>query len=131
MNRPAPDFLTTEENSAINNDINNMVDDSTIGASITYKAFLSRAYTPETGTDVVTYTNTTLNAITGNISTKEIEQSGGQMQRGDKWFWFPLVDMSSTLTKEDVIVSGSVTYQVIEWKEDTLGKMYRVVVRKM
>jgi len=131
MNRDAMDYLTSEELVDIGADVADLLDDTQITVAITYRDFQSRVFTPGAGTAVATYTDTTTRAVRSKINAQEVQASQGLYQSTDVVFLLAQSDVPVTPHREDRLVIGSTTYEVLVWQGDALGATWRLVARQV
>lgn len=129
MNREALDFLDAIERADIVSDIGDLLDDAQVSVAVTYRDFQSRTFDAAAGTAASTYTDTATRAVRVELGAREIQAGAGLYQVGDVAFILAQSDLAATPHREDRIVSGGVTYEVLTWAADALGLMWRVVAR--
>ena len=125
----ALDMLTVTEKNTIVSDIGATVDDTDLSQAATYRDYVSNAFTPSTGAYTPTYTDTTLRVLRGRVSLQEIAASGGLYQRGDVRFLVDRVDLTVTPTREDRLVLGGDTYEIVDWSTDPISALWLIVAR--
>lgn len=128
----ATDFLTAKEKTLITDDFNDLISDASIGVSITYRPFSSKAaFSPSTGRVVETFaSDQTVNAFREPLSDHEIEVSNGKYQVGD-WRYMIRVTDVATPKKDDRVIDGSTTRYVVNWGTDPLRVFHALVVRNI
>lgn len=128
----ATDFLTTKEKTLFTDDFNDLISDASIGVSITYRPFSSKAaFAPSTGKVAETYSaDQTINAFRVPLSEREIEVSGGKYQAGD-WRYLIRVTDVATPKKDDRIVDSTIVRYVIGFTTDPLRIYNSVIVRNL
>lgn len=128
----ATDFLTAVEKTLMTDDFNDLIGDASVGVSITYRPFSSKAaFAPSTGKVVETYsTDQTINAFRAPVSEREIATSGGKYQAGD-WRYLIRVADVATPKKDDRIIDGSITRYIVGFTTDPLRIMHSITVRSL
>lgn len=128
----ATDFLTTREKTLITDDFNDLISDASVGVSITYRPFSSKAaFAPSTGKVAETYsTDQTINTFRTPISEQEIADSAGKYQVGD-WRYLIRVADVATPKKDDRIIDGSITRYLISFGTDSLRIYHSIVARNL
>lgn len=125
------DFLTAGELALIRGDVTDLTSDVQINATITYRAFQSRTFTPSTGEYTLTYTDTVLGAIRNEVPMSEVVASDGLYERGDLKFIINRPLLPSEPGKEDRILDGSTVYDLVTWDSDPISALWRIVARKV
>lgn len=131
MNRETLDFLSAEESTLISDDLADLMDDTTVSVAATYKDFVSRTFSPSAGTTTATYTDTALRGVRTTLGARELAAGNGLYQVGDVAFLLAQSDLAVTPHREDRMVVGALTYEVLTWQQDALGKTWRVVAREV
>lgn len=132
MKREATEFLTTFEATEIASDVADLMDDTDLTVSITYRDYQSSTRTLTTGVYTPTYTDYAIRCLQDALSAREVKAGEGLYEHGDLRFTFAQSDVSGvTPTREDQIVLGSETYEVVWWREDPISSMWEVVARKV
>jgi len=126
---PRTDFLTPEELSQIGADVVDLFADSQLSVAITYRDFQSRTFTPGTGAATPTYTDYAIRAIRNMVPSREVQASQGLFQQGDLRFIIARQLLAVSPDKEDLIVDGSMTYNLVSWDTDPIAQLWRVVAR--
>ena len=129
MNNLVPDFLTANEKTMIAEDIDAATADSQISESITYSALGTSSYNAASGVMDRNDTDSTINAIKGAISTKEIADSNGLLSIGDIRWLIDRADLTTTPTIGDRITYGSDIYEVVAYEAGQLDKHWRITTR--
>lgn len=117
---------------------NYMLNTNRLGKSITYSRLKSKKWAP-IGWTYEWYEQTAVTAIVYDATTKDIEDSNGRIQLGDKAFSFLASALSGSPAAGDQISYNSVTYVVeltgqdkqsgIVIKKDITDSMYVVWAR--
>lgn len=128
---PRADFLMASELAQISDDVLGLFADSQLSMPITYRSFQSRTFTPSTGANVPTYTDYAIRAVRIVVPTREVQASQGLYQMGDLRFFIARSTLAATPDKEDVVIDGSNTYNLVSWDTDPLSQIWRVVARKV
>ena len=131
MTLPKTDFLSGEELTQVGADIVDLLGDTQISAAITYRRFTGNAFTPATGANTPSYTDTSLRAIRNAIPAREVAASEGLYKMKDLRFIIARAELSGEPTKDDRIVDGSDTYDLVDWDSDPVGVLWRIVARKV
>ena len=131
MNEQAMDFLLASQSSLITTDLGDLMDDADVSTAITYRDYQSRTRTPSTGAYAATYTDSAIRAVRTELGAREIAAGAGLYQVGDAAFMLAQSDLPATPHREDRIVHGSDTYEVIAWQSDPISKTWRVVARRV
>lgn len=128
----ATDFLTTKEKTLITDDFNDLINDASVGVSITYRPFSSKAaFSPSTGRVIETYSaDQTINAFRTPVSEREVELSNGKYQVGD-WRYLIRVTDVATPKKDDRIIDGSITRYLISFGTDPLRTYHSIAARNL
>jgi hypothetical protein len=125
------DFLTAGERSMILGDVTDLMGDVQLSRSVTYRAYQGRTFTPSTGGTTVTYTDTSVRMIRNELSGREVEASRGLYQQGDIRFLAERATFGADPTKEDLIVDGGATFNLISWDSDPLSAFWRIIARQV
>lgn len=132
MTLPRIDFLSSEELSQIAADVSSLITDPELTKPVTYRNFQSTSFTPSTGMQTATYTDSSLRVIRNNVTTREVAASNGLYQMGDVLFTFDRATFSAiTPNREDRIVDDNETWGVVSWTTDPIQRLWRVVARLM
>lgn len=106
------------------------LEDSGLGASITYKQFVSTTYNTTTGQDLATYTSTAITAQILEMTPREIEQEINQVLDDDLFFGISVSKVSQP-TKDDQIVYNSDTYEIVNFNKFSPLKRWRIHARRI
>jgi hypothetical protein len=131
MTLPRTDFLSVEELAQIRQDVRDLFADSQIAVPITYRSFQSSTFTPGTGAYTKTFTDTALTAVRNMVPEREVAAGQGLFQAGDLRFIIARALLPTSPAKEDELVDGASTYNVVAWDTDPVGALWRVVARKV
>jgi hypothetical protein len=131
MNRETHDFLSAAELASIQSDTDDLMSDVHVSVAITYRDFQGLVRDPKTGTSTTTYTDTNLRALRRTLSAREVQAGAGLFQVGDLHLRIAKTDLPITPLREDRIVVGSDTYEVVFWDTGTLGLTWLVVARRV
>lgn len=132
MNTPAMDYLTTRESTDIGSDIADLMDDTQVSREITYRDYQSASRTVSTGAYTTTYSDSTIRGVRTDLSAREVRAGEGLYQMGDLRYVLAQSDLSGiTPVREDRIVDGSTTYELIAWSADPISMMWVVVARRV
>lgn len=131
MTLPHTDFLFGSELAQIRQDVTDLFADSELAVSITYRSFQGSVFTPGTGAYTKTFTDTSLTAVRNMVPEREVVAGQGLFQAGDLRFIVARALLPASPAKEDELVDGSSTYNVISWDTDPLGALWRIVARKV
>lgn len=112
-------------------DVVDLMGDPSLAVTITYKAFQSRTFTPETGASTVTYADTTLGAIRNEIPSKEVQAAAGLYQQGDLRFIIARAQLIPAPGREDLILDAGIVYNLVAWDSDPVSALWRIVARKV
>lgn len=127
----ALDFLTAREKDLITEDFSNLVANTQLKVSITYKTFSSKAaFAPTTGKVTETYTNSIINAFRMPLSDREVQDSAGRYQVGDYRYFIRVSDVA-TVKKDDRLVDASITRYVISFFTDPVKVFHTLVARNL
>lgn len=129
MTLPRMDFLSTEELAQINADVVDLLGDTQLSVAITFRDYQSRVFTPSTGVTVATYADYSIRAIRNAVPAREVQASLGLYQAGDLRFIISRALLPITPNKEDLIVDGASTYNLISWDSDPISQLWRIVAR--
>lgn len=129
MTLPRLDFLLGEELAQIGDDVTGLLADPQLSVAVTYQDFQSTTVNPGLGTDVRTYTDSSIRAIRNAVPSREVQASGGLYQMGDLRFMVARSDLPITPNSEDRLVDGALTYNLVSWDTDPLAKLWRLVAR--
>ena len=108
-----------------------LVNDLDIGLSVVYRSFQGETFTPSTGAGTSTFTDYTIQIIQNAISAGEIRAAGGLYQMGDIRFLIARSTLPVSPSKEDLILLGAETYNLVKWDTDPLNLLWRLVARKV
>lgn len=125
------DFLTPSELSLILTDVRDLLADPQLRVSVTYRAYQSRTFTPSIGAVVPVYTDTVLGAIRNEMPVREIVASAGLYRTGDLRFIIERAALATEPNKDDHLIDGSVTYDLISWDSDPVSALWRIVARQV
>jgi len=131
VNTPVVDYLTTRESTDITNDVADLMDDTQVSRAITYRDYQSVSHTVSTGTYTPTYTDLSVRGVRTGLSAKEVAAGAGLYQMGDLRYFLAQSDLSATPTREDRIVDGSTTYEVIAWEADPISMTWTIIARRV
>ena len=131
MNREAWDFLTGDERTAILDDVDELLDDTNLSVAITYRDFQSVTHTLTTGAYVTVYTDIALRALRSLLSAHEVAAGPGLYQMGDLAFLVAQAHLGVTPVREDRIVLGADTYELVTWTAGPIGATWRLVARRV
>ena len=123
------DFLLAAESLLIENDVAALMDDTQLSVAITYQAYAGVTHTVTTGAYTSTPTSSSIRAIRNVLESREVRASNGLYQLGDIRFMIARTDFTGTPTREDRIVQGSDTYELIDWETDPLSALWNIVAR--
>lgn len=112
-------------------DVADLLGDTHLSVPVTYRAFGGTTFTPSTGAATRTFTNTTLRAIRNAIPTREVVASDGLYRQGDLRFILQRAALPTEPTKDDHLVDGAKTYDVIDWDSDPISVLWRIVAREV
>lgn len=128
----ATDFLTTKEKTLFTDDFNDLISDASVGVSITYRPFSSKAaFAPSSGRVAETYsTDQTINAFRVPVSDREVELSNGKYQVGDWRYMIRVVDVS-TVKKDDRLIDSGITRYIVNFNHDSLRIYHSIVARNL
>jgi hypothetical protein len=125
-----PDFLFPTEAAMIAADVVALAaDPQGPGADITYRRFLSRTFTPSTGSYSPTYADLATRAVRNVVSAQQIAAAQGLYREGDIRFLIPRANLAAEPNKEDVIVQGAASYSLVQWDSDPVSAFWRIVAR--
>ena len=125
------DFLFPYERSMMLQDAHDLLADTQLSVPVTYRAFISRSFTPSTGGYTPNYSDTSLRVIRNALPMREVVASDGLFEQGDLRFIFDRASLVPEPTKDDRIVDGVKVYDVIDWDSDPIAAMWRIVARKV
>jgi hypothetical protein len=132
MTLPRLDFLTPVELAQIAADVASLVTDPQLTKPVTYRNFQSITFTPSTGMQVPSFTDSSLRVIRNNVTTRDVAIANGLYQMGDVLFTFDRATFSAiTPNREDLIVDEGETWKVVSWETDPIQKLWRIVARLM
>ena len=131
MNTPVVDYLTTRESTDITNDVADLMDDTQVSRAITYRDYQSATKTVSTGAYTTTYSDASIRGIRTEVSAREVGAGEGLYQMGDLRYLLAQSDLSATPTREDRIVDGSTTYEVIAWEADPISMTWTIIARRV
>lgn len=132
MNTPTTDYLTARESTDIGNDVADLMDDTHVSREITYRDYQSVSRTVSTGVYTTTYSDSTIRGIRTDLSAREVRAGEGLYQMGDLRYVLAQSDLSGIApVREDRIVDGSTTYEIIAWAADPINMMWVVVARRV
>lgn len=130
MTLPRLDFLTPVELAQIAADVASLITDPQLTKLVTYRNFVSTSFTPSTGVQTPTYTNSSLRVIRNNVTTRDVAISNGLYQMGDVRFTFDRATFAAiTPNREDLIVDDNESWKVVSWETDPIQKLWRIVGR--
>src|SRR3990172_3704055 len=107
------------------------MDDTQVSRAITYRDYQSVSHTVSTGTYTPTYTDLSVRGVRTGLSAKEVAAGAGVYQMGDLWDFLAQSGLSATPTREDRIVDGSTTYEVIAWEADPISMTWTIIARRV
>ena len=131
MREPATDFLSVIESTDIADDVADLMDDTQISRSITYRDFQSKTRTLSTGAYTSTYTDSAIRVVRTELSAREVRAGQGLFQQGDLRYLLAQSDLSVTPHREDRIVDGVDTYEVLHWEADPINVTWNVFARRV
>ena len=131
MNTPTTDYLTAREATDITNDVADLMDDTNVSRSITYRDYQSVSRTITTGAYTTTYTDSEIRGIRTELSAREVRAGEGLYQMGDLRYVLAQSDLSVTPVREDRIVDGTTTYELIAWSADPINVVWTVIARRV
>ena len=132
MNNPTTDFLTAAEKALITSDVVFFNQDDEVGRDIEYKDFQSRTRTPSTGAMAPVYSDYDIRATRISLTAREIVAGNGLFQQGDVRYMLAQAQIPGvTPHREDRIVDGSDTYEVVDWSADPISATWNVVARRV
>jgi len=132
MTLPKLDFLFSEELAQIAADVAAMASDPELTVAVTYNRFISTVFTPETGTQVPTYTGLSLRAVRNTLTAREVVAGEGLYKVGDVLFTFDRATFAGAIpTREDRIMDGSTEFEVVKIDTDPIEKLWRIVARQV
>lgn len=131
MNTPTTDFLTALEATDVTNDVADLMDDTHVSRAITYRDYQSATKTVSTGAYTTTYSDSSIRGIRTEVSAREVGAGEGLYQMGDLRYLLAQSDLSATPVREDRIVDGTTTYEVIAWSADPVNMTWVVVARRV
>jgi hypothetical protein len=123
------DFLSPYELAQMTSDAADLVGDAEVGLAATYRKFVSTVFTPSTGLSVPSYTDYAVDLIRNDLSAGEVRASNGLYQIGDVRFTIARALLTPVPGKEDLVVLGGDTYNVVHWSSDPIGLLWRLVGR--
>ena len=98
------DFLTADEKALMVSDFADIVTDPSIGGTINYRQYASRADFDQTTGELTTgFSNHWIYAIRAPVSEKQLQLSNGQYQTGDIRYMIQYTDITAP-SKDDRIV---------------------------
>lgn len=126
------DFVTANEKTLMTADFKDLIGDASVGVSITYQPFSSKAaFSGTTGKVVETYgANQTINAFRAPLTDEEIANSNGKYQVGDWRYMIRTADVA-TVKKDDRLVDSGTTRYVVNFAYDPLYIFHSLVVRNI
>ena len=107
------------------------MDDTQISRSITYRDFQSKTRTLSTGAYTSTYTDSAIRVVRTELSAREVRAGQGLFQQGDLRYLLAQSDLSVTPHREDRIVDGSDTYEVLHWAAAPITATWNVFARRV
>ena len=131
MNTPTTDYLTARESTDITNDVADLMDDTNVSRAITYRDYQSVSRTVSTGVYTTTYTDSEIRGIRTELSAREVRAGEGLYQMGDLRYVLAQSDLSATPVREDRIVDGTTTYELIAWSADPINMVWTVIARRV
>jgi hypothetical protein len=124
-------YLSAGDRAQMASDLTALTADVRLGVAVTYRDHTGRTFTPSTGAYAGTYTETAIRAVRTLLTDKELRAGDGAYQAGDVVFLFDRVSLTVTPAREDRIVQGGVTYEVLASDTDPAGLLWRIVARKV
>lgn len=131
MTLPRVDFLFPNERLLILQDVADLTTDPSVGVSVTYRRLTGRSFTPSTGANTPTYTDTALRAVRNMVSAQQVAVSNGLYQMGDVRYMIERAALTGDPIKEDLVVEGGVTYGLVSVDSDPLSAFWRLVARRV
>ena len=131
MNTPTTDFLTARESTDITNDLADFMDDQQVSRAITYRDYQSVTRTVSTGAITPVYTDSSIRGVRTELNAQQVIAGGGLYQAGDFHYMIAQSDLSATPNREDRIVDGADTYEIVHWAADPLSMTWRVIARRV
>jgi len=129
---PTATFLPQADRDQIQADAEALFVDARVIVPVTYRDFLGETFDPETGVKARTYTDLALNAIRNAVPAREVQAAAGLYATGDLQFTLVRRLLGAiTPTRDDLLVDGTTTYDLISWDSDPLGLLWRIVARKV
>jgi len=122
-------FMTARERDLIRNDAHALVTDAMMSFPATYRDFQGSTFSPTLGTSVDSYIDLSITVHRGSVSAEEIAAAAGLYQRGDVRF---LVERSMLMippAREDRIVVGTQTYELLDWASDPINALWAITAR--
>lgn len=135
MTLPKLDFLTPSELAQIGGDVAALLVEPQVSVALTYRRYTGQTFTPSTGANTPTYTDTALRAVRVDVSAREVAAAGGLYRQGDVRFLVPRVVVAGVVAlpiepaKDDRLVVDGATYDLVDWASDQLGLTWRLVAR--
>ena len=124
------DFMTPLELALVTSDVTGLTSDPQTSVEVTYRDFQSRTLNRGTGAVVETYTDQSgLRGIRNSLSARQVTAGEGLYQMGDVKFMFSRSLLTLSPAREDRIVEGSATYELVSWDSDPLSALWNIVAR--
>ena len=125
------DFLTADEKALMVSDFADIVTDPSIGGTINYRQYASRADFDQTTGELTTgFSNHWIYAIRAPVSEKQLQLSNGQYQTGDIRYMIQYTDITAP-SKDDRIVDEGKTMYAVDILTDPLRIFHSVITRNV
>lgn len=125
------DFLTDDERALMFADVADLTTDGQLGVTLLYRDVGAPTFNPATGAHTANDVEYGAQAIRNEITAKEADVSGGQYQTGDVRYLVARATLPITPAREDRIVEGGDTHEIIDWRSDPVGLTWRIIARKV
>lgn len=127
---PAPPFLLPSELTQMSVDAAALLADPQITVPVTYKDLLSEAFVPATGVKTRTYVDYACRALRNAVPAREVAGAPGLYETGDLRFTVLRVALGgNTPSRDDLLVDGALTYDIVSWDSDPVSLLWRIVAR--
>lgn len=125
------DFLLADERTLMFADVADLVTDGQLGVALLYKDVGAPVLDVTTGQYTPTVTEYAIQAVRSEVVAGEALASGGKYQMGDVRYLVARNTLTATPTREDRIVEGTDTYEIVDWRSDPIGLTWRIIARKV